>query len=66
MNLRKKASKTLEDVSDAAEKVVDSTEWATVALVGVAAVSVLALAIGIAALTTARRYDDQALGGAGV
>lgn len=50
MNLRKKAKETLEDVSRASGKVVDSTEWATVALVAVAAVSVFALAIAVVAL----------------
>jgi hypothetical protein len=60
MNLRKKAQETLEDMSDASRQVVDSSQWATVALVAVAAVSVLALAVGIAALTTARREPARA------
>lgn len=54
MNLRKKAQETLSDVSDASRQVVDSTQWATIALVGVAAVSVLALALGLAALAQQR------------
>jgi hypothetical protein len=54
MNLRKKAEETLSDVSDAAERVVDSTEWATVALVAVAAVSLLALGIAVTALHDGR------------
>lgn len=39
------------DVSSASKKVVETTEWATVALIAVAAVSVLALGVGIAALS---------------
>lgn len=54
MNLRKRAKDTLDDVSDASRQVVDSTQWATVALVAVAAVSVLALAVGIVALADSR------------
>lgn len=50
MNLRKRAKETLEDVSDAAGKVVDSTEWATIALVCVCIVSVCALVAATAAL----------------
>lgn len=50
MNLRRQARETLDDVSDASKKIVSSTEWATVALVAVAAVSILALGIGIVAL----------------
>lgn len=57
MNLRKKAQETLSDVSDASRQVVDSTQWATVALVGVAAVSVLALAVGLTALAVARQRE---------
>lgn len=52
MNLRKRAKETLEDVSDASKKVVDSTEWATIALVAVAAVSLLALAVSLGVLST--------------
>lgn len=54
MNLRKKASKTLEDVSEASKSVIEGTEWATVALVAVAAVSLLALAVATTALISAR------------
>lgn len=39
------------DVSDASKKVVETTEWATVALIAVAAVSVLALGVGLVALS---------------
>lgn len=55
MNLRKSAKKTLDDVSDAAGKVVDSTEWATVALVCVCVVSVCALVAATVALSATRR-----------
>lgn len=54
MNLRKKAKDALDDVSDASRQVVDSTQWATVALVAVAAVSVLALAVGLVALAESK------------
>lgn len=57
MNLRRKAKEALEDVSDAARQTVDTTQWATVALVGVAAVSVLALAVGLLALAHAREAE---------
>lgn len=57
MELRRKAKKALEDVSDASRQVVDSTQWATVALVSVAAVSVLALAVGLVALARQRERE---------
>lgn len=57
MNLRKKAKDALEDVSDASRQVVDSTQWATVALVAVAAVSVFALGVGLVALAEARQVQ---------
>ena len=60
MNLRKKAQETMSDVSDASRQVVDSTQWATVALVAVAGVSVLALLIGVAALTSTRTTASEA------
>jgi len=56
MNLRRKAQETLDDVSDASRRVVDSTEWATVALVAVAAVSLVALAVAVAALHDGRAH----------
>lgn len=40
----------MDDVSDASKKVVETTNWATVALIAVAAVSVLALGVGVIAL----------------
>lgn len=50
MNLRTKAKETLNDVSKAAETVVETAGWSTVALVAVAAVAMLALGVGIVAL----------------
>lgn len=49
MNLRRKAGDALTDVSEASQRVVETTEWATVALIAVSAVSLLALAIAGAA-----------------
>lgn len=51
MNLRTKAKETLNDVSTAAEKVVETAGWSTVALVAVAAVAMLALGVGVIALS---------------
>lgn len=51
MGIRDKAKQTMTDVSDASKKVVETTNWATVALIAVAAVSVLALGVGVAAIT---------------
>jgi hypothetical protein len=53
MGLREKAKTTMTDVSDASKKVVETTNWATVALIAVAAVSVLALGVGVVAITKA-------------
>ena len=49
MKLRSQAKETLDDVSVASRRVVETTEWATVALIAVAAVSLFALGIGTAA-----------------
>lgn len=54
MKIRKQAEETMSKVTEASKAVVDSTEWATVALVAVAACAVLALAIATTALITAR------------
>lgn len=51
MGIRQKAKETMTDVSDASKKVVETTNWATVALIAVAAVSVLALGVGVVAIT---------------
>jgi hypothetical protein len=53
MNIRQKAKNTMDDVSDASKKVVETANWSTVALIAVAAVSVLALGVGLAALARA-------------
>jgi CHASE3 domain sensor protein len=50
MKLTRQARETLEDVSDASRTVINTTEWATVALVAVAAVSLLALGLAVLAL----------------
>lgn len=50
MNLRRKAKDALQDVSDASAQVIDTSQWATVALVSVCMVSVLALVVAVAAL----------------
>jgi hypothetical protein len=56
MNLRSKTKETLDsakgamdEVTVASRRVVETTEWATVALICVSAVSLLALGIGVAA-----------------
>lgn len=46
----KRANKTLDDVSAASVRVIQTTEWATVALMGVAAVSLVALLCACVAL----------------
>lgn len=43
------AKDTLDDVQTASRKVIETTEWATVALIAVSAVSLLALTIATAA-----------------
>lgn len=50
LKLTRQAKETLEDVSTASKSVVVTTEWATVALIAVAAVSLLALTVAIVAL----------------
>lgn len=50
MNLRKQAKDTMESVTDASKTVINTTEWATVALITVSAVSLIALGIAIIAL----------------
>jgi hypothetical protein len=54
------AKDTLEDVQEASRRVVATTEWATVALIAVSAVSLLALGIATAAYIRAgQRGDDD-------
>ena len=50
LKLTRQAKETLEDVSTASRRVVDTTEWASVALITVAAVSLLALTVAIVSL----------------
>ena len=45
----KSAKDTMTDVQEASKRVVETTEWATVALIAVSAVSLFALGIGVAA-----------------
>ena len=61
MRITRKAQETLSDVSDASKevagasrRVVETSEFAAIALIGVCAVSVLALAIGLTALMESR------------
>lgn len=53
------ARETLEDVQTASKKVIETTEWATVALIAVSAVSVLALGIATAAYIRAGQEVAQ-------
>lgn len=57
MNLRKKADATLSDMSDASKTVVSTTQWATVALVAVTALSLVGLMVGCVALRKASNAD---------
>jgi len=50
-SLRKRAKETLADVSDASKTVIVTTQWATIALIAVTAVSVLALGISLYTLS---------------
>lgn len=50
MKLFTQARETMDDVSTASVKVVQTTEWATVALIAVAACSLLALGVAVYAL----------------
>lgn len=47
MKIRDQARTTMSDMTDASRRVVDTTQWATVALVAVAAVAVVALIIAM-------------------
>lgn len=51
--MQTQARGAMADVSDASRRIVQTTEWATVALVAVAAVSVLALGVAVVALKKA-------------
>jgi hypothetical protein len=50
LNLRKQASETLSEITDASKKVVTTTEQASIVLLAVAAVSLLALGVAFIAL----------------
>lgn len=50
MRLGSKAKETLDDVSTASKKVVETTEFATIALIAVAGVAVFALILAVCAL----------------
>lgn len=61
MRITRKAQETLSHVSDASrdvsgasKKVAETSEFAAIALIGVCAVSILALAIGLTALMNTR------------
>lgn len=58
MKLRSRAKETLDDVSHASKKVVETTEFATIALIAVAGVSILALIIAIRALNKAGEKNE--------
>lgn len=53
MRIGQKTKETLDDVSIASKKVATTTELATIALVAVCVVSLLALGVGMAALSRA-------------
>lgn len=50
-----RVSDASKEVAGASKKVAETSEFATIALIGVCAVSVLALAIGLTALMGTRR-----------
>lgn len=55
MGTFRSAKETLADISEASKKVGGAAEWQTVALVAVAAVSVTALLIAVAAMLSQER-----------
>lgn len=62
LKLRSRAKETLDDVSTASKKVVETTEFATIALIAVAGVSILALFIAIRALNKAGETKNDRAG----
>lgn len=56
MKLRQQAKDTMESVADASETVIETTQWATVALITVSAVSLVALGIALVALGKNTRH----------
>jgi len=57
MNLHRKARETLNDLSTASKQVVETSEWATIALVCVSVVSIAALVVGVMALNRSNRVN---------
>jgi len=55
MKLTSRLKQTAEDVSDASKEVVATSQTASVVLAAVAAVAILALAIGLVALSEVRK-----------
>lgn len=55
MKLTNRLKKTAEDVSDASKEVVSTSQTASLVLVAVAAVAILALVVGITALSEVRK-----------
>jgi hypothetical protein len=55
MKLTNRVKQTAEDISDASKEVVATSQVATVVLVAVGAVAILALAIGLVALSEVRK-----------
>jgi hypothetical protein len=55
MKLTSRVKKTAEDVSYASKEVVATSQTASVVLVAVAAVAILALVVGLAALSEVRK-----------
>lgn len=53
LNLRKQAAKTMEDVSGASRKIADTADWASLALIAVGGVAVVAMLIAVVALERA-------------
>jgi len=53
LNLRKRAAETLEDVSDASKRIGQTADWASLALLAVAGLSIVALFTAVVALERA-------------
>jgi hypothetical protein len=55
MNLTSRLKRTAEDVSDASKEVVSTSQTASAVLIAVAAVAILALAVGLVALSEVKK-----------
>lgn len=55
MKITSRLKKTAEDLSDASKEVVTTSQAATIALVAVAALAILALGIGLVALSEVKK-----------